>query len=115
MAKDYNPSSEGERAHFDSALNQHFLQRGEKLRILPIAKAGGIRRMFLMKKIRHSADCGGLDFLDALTLLFIGLKLTGTIDWSWWWVLSPVWISFSVALFLVVVLLILKAVKNSIE
>lgn len=27
-----------------------------------------------------------------LTVLFIGLKLTGYIDWSWWWVLAPVWI-----------------------
>jgi hypothetical protein len=26
-------------------------------------------------------------------LLFIGLKLTHTIDWSWWWVLSPIWIT----------------------
>jgi hypothetical protein len=29
-------------------------------------------------------------FLYNLTLLFIGLKLTGYIDWSWWYVLSPV-------------------------
>ena len=28
-------------------------------------------------------------FLPGLTLLFIGLKMTGTIDWSWFWVLSP--------------------------
>jgi hypothetical protein len=28
-------------------------------------------------------------FLGLLTLLFIGLKLAGKIDWSWWWVLSP--------------------------
>lgn len=27
-----------------------------------------------------------------LTVLFIGLKLTDNIDWSWWWVLSPTWI-----------------------
>ena len=27
-----------------------------------------------------------------LTLLFVALKLTGHIDWSWWWVLSPLWI-----------------------
>lgn len=32
----------------------------------------------------------GITFLEALTLLFIGLKLTKQIDWSWWWVLSPV-------------------------
>ena len=28
-------------------------------------------------------------FLSLLTLLFIGLKLTGYIDWSWWFVLMP--------------------------
>lgn len=33
-------------------------------------------------------------FGDALTLLFIALKLGDVIDWSWWWVLSPQWISF---------------------
>ncbi len=32
----------------------------------------------------------GLGFVDALTLLFIALKLTGQIDWNWIWVLSPI-------------------------
>lgn len=27
-----------------------------------------------------------------LTLIFLVLKLTGNITWSWWWVLSPLWI-----------------------
>lgn len=36
---------------------------------------------------------GGISFAGMLTILFIGLKLTGYIDWSWWWVLSPIWIS----------------------
>lgn len=31
-----------------------------------------------------------MGFLELLTLSFIILKLTGSIDWSWWWVLSPV-------------------------
>ena len=35
---------------------------------------------------------GGIGFTGLLTVLFVGLKLTGNIDWSWWWVLSPVWI-----------------------
>lgn len=35
----------------------------------------------------------GVGFTGLLTVLFIGLKLTGHIDWSWWWVLSPLWIS----------------------
>lgn len=34
----------------------------------------------------------GIGFFDLLTLAFIVLKLTGCIDWSWWWVLSPTWI-----------------------
>lgn len=37
-------------------------------------------------------------FLGALTLLFIGLKLTGYIMWSWWWVLSPLWIPTAIVL-----------------
>ncbi|MCJ8139584.1 hypothetical protein [Falsirhodobacter halotolerans] len=39
-------------------------------------------------------------FLPALALLFIGLKLTGHITWSWWWVLAPLWAP--VAFFLLV-------------
>lgn len=35
---------------------------------------------------------GGTGFTSLLTLLFIALKLTGYISWSWWWVLSPIWI-----------------------
>ena len=34
---------------------------------------------------------GGVGFFDLLTLLFIALKLTGYITWSWWWVLAPFW------------------------
>jgi len=33
----------------------------------------------------------GVGFLPLLTLLFIGLKLGNVINWSWWWVLAPMW------------------------
>jgi hypothetical protein len=33
---------------------------------------------------------GGLSFTSILTLIFVLCKLTHYIDWSWWWVLSPV-------------------------
>lgn len=39
-----------------------------------------------------SSNSGGIGFVGLLTILFIGLKLTGYIDWSWWWVLSPLWL-----------------------
>ncbi len=42
-----------------------------------------------------SSSSGGISFLGMLTILFIGLKLTHFIDWSWWWVLSPLWGMFA--------------------
>ncbi len=39
-----------------------------------------------------------------LTLLFIGLKLSGHIAWSWWWVLAPTWIPVVLALVLYAIL-----------
>ena len=35
-----------------------------------------------------------------LGVVFIILKLTGYIDWSWWWVTAPIWISFLLSLVL---------------
>jgi hypothetical protein len=35
---------------------------------------------------------GGLSAVSVLTIAFVVLKLCGVIAWSWWWVLSPVWI-----------------------
>ena len=37
----------------------------------------------------ESNNSGGIGFVGLLTIVFIVLKLTHTIDWSWWWVLSP--------------------------
>lgn len=37
-------------------------------------------------------------FLTLLLLLFITLKLTGVIAWSWWWVLAPFWIPLTLVL-----------------
>ena len=53
----------------------------------------------------------GLGFAEALTLLFIALKLCGVINWSWAWVLCPLWISlifFGVAALLVIIVTALK-------
>ena len=41
----------------------------------------------------NSSSSGGIGFVGLLTIAFIVLKLIGRITWSWWWVLSPVWIS----------------------
>ena len=40
----------------------------------------------------NKSGTGGLSFLSALQIVFIVLKLTGFIEWSWLWVLSPTWL-----------------------
>ena len=39
----------------------------------------------------------GIGIGMVLFIVFLVLKLTGTIDWSWWWVTSPLWIPFTAA------------------
>lgn len=53
---------------------------------------------------------GGIGFVGLLTILFIGLKLTNVIAWSWVWVLSPIWITASVviAILLIALAVVLK-------
>ena len=48
----------------------------------------------------------GLGLLELLTILFVALKLTGQIDWSWLWVLSPMWIFLSPILIWIVILIL---------
>jgi hypothetical protein len=43
---------------------------------------------------------GGLGIVTVVQIIFLILKLTGNIWWSWWWVLSPIWIP--IALFFLV-------------
>lgn len=49
----------------------------------------------------------GVGFVGLLTLVFIVLKLTGVIAWSWWWVLSPLWISFGLWIALMILVLVI--------
>ena len=47
----------------------------------------------------------GLNLPGALFIIFLILKLTGNIDWSWWWVTSPLWIPVVLFIGLVFVLI----------
>lgn len=42
--------------------------------------------------VNASVSPGGIGLTTVLTILFVVLKLTGVISWSWIWVLSPLWI-----------------------
>lgn len=62
---------------------------------------------------KSGSTSGGIGFIGLLTLVFIVLKLIDEIDWSWWWVLSPLWIAFSAAiLFLVIFVVITVLIKG---
>lgn len=39
----------------------------------------------------NNSGCG-LGICEVLFIVFVVLKLTGLIDWSWWWVTAPMWI-----------------------
>lgn len=55
---------------------------------------------------QESKQSRGIGFFTLLGLLFIGLKLGGVINWSWWLVLLPLYGPLAVALVLVTVFLL---------
>lgn len=59
-----------------------------------------------------SSASGGIGFPGLLTVLFIGLKLTGHITWSWWWVLSPLWISALIGLTVLAIVFIILLLQG---
>ena len=65
-----------------------------------------------MTKENTQVNTGGVGFLGLLTILFIGLKLTGYIAWSWWWVLSPLWIPLVIVLVIFLVVGVGYAIKG---
>ena len=46
-------------------------------------------------------------FWTLLQILFIALKLTGVISWSWVWVLAPTWIGLIVSLIVIIIMFII--------
>jgi hypothetical protein len=56
----------------------------------------------------NNNSSGGLSLATILFLIFLVLKLTNYIDWSWWWVTSPLWIS---AILVILIFLILLKIK----
>lgn len=56
---------------------------------------------------------GGIGFCGLLTIVFITLKLTNVIQWSWIWVLSPLWISAGITIIMFVLILAIWIWANS--
>ena len=52
----------------------------------------------------NNTKSGGIGFTGVLALIFIVLKLCKIIDWSWIWVLSPLWIGFIGVLLIIIII-----------
>ncbi len=87
-----------------------FLVRGKIVSFPVDASNNAVYKKRDMSK-ESSSSSGGIGFVGLLTILFIALKLTDVIAWSWLWVLAPVWISAILIVALVVVLVILEIRK----
>lgn len=61
---------------------------------------------------KQSNSSGGIGFSGLLTIVFITLKLLGKIDWSWWWVLSPLLASIALVIIICMVALIIVMAKK---
>jgi hypothetical protein len=68
-----------------------------------------------MSSSSSSSSSGGIGFFGLLTIVFIVLKLTDVIAWSWWWVTSPLWIPTAVVLAFLAVGLVVILIKSAKE
>ena len=49
-----------------------------------------------------------LNFTGLIFIVFLILKLTNTINWSWWWVFSPVWIPIAIVIMIFLIAFIIN-------
>ena len=64
---------------------------------------------------KSSSAGGGVGCLTTILIVFVILKLTHLIDWSWWIVLIPLWIElgiFALFLMLIVIVALIRAFKR---
>ena len=54
--------------------------------------------LYYRSKIRRMNNKNGIGFCGVLAIVFITLKLLKIINWSWLWVLSPIWIPTIIAI-----------------
>ena len=67
-----------------------------------------------MSSSNSKSSSGGLGVSSILLIIFIVLKATKLIDWSWWWVFSPVWIPLLLLVVFGILYLIVSAIASAI-
>lgn len=59
----------------------------------------------LSEMSKRNERSSGVSVVGLLGVAFVVLKLTGVIDWSWWWVTSPFWVPLALCLIIICVIL----------
>lgn len=62
-------------------------------------------------KYRMTSSNDGVGITTVLFIVFLVLKLVGVINWSWWWVTSPLWIHIGILLLTIFIVIIISAIK----
>jgi hypothetical protein len=52
----------------------------------------------------------GIGFGGILFIVFLILKLTNVIDWSWWWVTAPLWIPIAISIVIFIFIVIFQLI-----
>lgn len=60
---------------------------------------------------KSNTSSGGIGFLGLLFIVFLVLKLTNVIDWSWWWVTAPLWGGLVIAIVICAITAIIVALS----
>lgn len=63
-----------------------------------------------MKKVTKKSS--GINTSLVLFLIFLTLKLTNVIDWSWWWVTCPLWIGLAIYLSVVIIAIFIALIVS---
>ena len=64
---------------------------------------------------KSSGNNSGIGVLGLLGVVFVALKLTGFIDWSWWWVTAPFWGGFALLAGIAVIALFIAAAAKLLD
>lgn len=69
-------------------------------------------RLYEESKQSTTVVKSGISVPVLLTIVFVVLQLCKVINWSWWWVLSPLWISTGIFVLILIVTFIIVAISN---
>ena len=60
----------------------------------------------------QTSSSGGIGLAGATFIVFLVLKLVGVIDWSWWWITAPLWISAALGVLFFAIILIVALARS---